>query len=449
MWPTSINARCRFSLLACALLALGCGSREAASNEPLTLIVSGDTAGWIVPCGCTSNQSGGLLRRGTFVKSSAGATMVVDAGGAASGASPYDQEKFKAIIAGERAMGVVAHNLGASEARLGVGFLRQLAADSPVPLVSCNVRDTTGALLVKPWLVHAAGGQRVLIIGALSDQTRIAGVDVAPPRPAIAAALTEAQGKFDRVVVLAYFPEDELLQLAENLPEVDAIIGGPTGQSVAPRLVGPTMVASATNKGKFLAKLDVPAKGSTETWRGEIVEMSAEIAEDAQQRENLQQFYAVLAEKDFTPQQTSFAPALPPGAPDDFRLAGTRTCQDCHEAEHKAWQQSGHAHAWQSLEKTRSHVDAYCQQCHTTGYGLPGGFESVARSSGMTSVGCESCHGPSAAHAREPSVATAYGGQSANQCTRCHDRENSPAFAYEAYWPRIRHGEKPAPAVNP
>jgi hypothetical protein len=28
----------------------------------------------------------------------------------------------------------------------------------------------------------------------------------------------------------------------------------------------------------------------------------------------------------------------------------------------------------------------------------------------------------------------------ADQCVRCHDRENSPTFAYTAFWEKIRHG---------
>jgi hypothetical protein len=70
---------------------------------------------------------------------------------------------------------------------------------------------------------------------------------------------------------------------------------------------------------------------------------------------------------------------------------------------------------------------------------MPGGFESVRRSSAMTSVGCEACHGPSLAHVREPSVKTTYVAK--NQCTACHDAENSPKFGYDEYWKLIRHGD--------
>src|SRR5688572_28723578 len=54
------------------------------SDRPLTLLVSGDTAGWIVPCGCASNQSGGLLRRGSHVEALRRRAELIyaDAGGA-------------------------------------------------------------------------------------------------------------------------------------------------------------------------------------------------------------------------------------------------------------------------------------------------------------------------------------------------------------------------------
>jgi hypothetical protein len=124
-------------------------------------------------------------------------------------------------------------------------------------------------------------------------------------------------------------------------------------------------------------------------------------------------------------------------------VAGTERCRDCHAAEHAVWEQSRHRSAWQSLLPNGSQVDPFCQHCHTTGYGQAGGFRSLANADALKSVGCESCHGPSQAHADDPKHATAYAGQAADQCLHCHDRENSPQFEYEAYWKRIQHGRKP------
>ena len=46
----------------CAAL-VGCRPGGA---TPLAVVVSGDTSGWIAPCGCVSNQSGGLARRAAY-----------------------------------------------------------------------------------------------------------------------------------------------------------------------------------------------------------------------------------------------------------------------------------------------------------------------------------------------------------------------------------------------
>ena len=51
-------------------------------------------------------------------------------------------------------------------------------------------------------------------------------------------------------------------------------------------------------------------------------------------------------------------------------------------------------------------------------------------------VGCEACHGPSAAHVGDPKARTALYAQARDRCESCHDRENSPQFAYAAYWAR-------------
>jgi hypothetical protein len=271
---------------------------------------------------------------------------------------------------------------------------------------------------------------------------------VTPPRQAVLEALRSAAGTFDMAIVLAYLPEDELRQFVEALPEVDVVIGGPTGQPISPKLVGPTLLCSATNKGKFLAQLDAPAPGSADRWKGIIVELNDKIADDARQMANIEAFRAELARRDFTPEQTAFATPMPAGMPKGFAVAGTVACRKCHEEDCQSWSKSAHAAAWKVLQEKGAHVDPECQRCHTTGYGLPGGFASPRRSAPLAAVGCESCHGPSQGHVSEPAVRTAHFTLAKNQCTGCHDRENSPKFAYDQYWAKIAHGERPARAVE-
>jgi hypothetical protein len=429
------------ALLSCALAA---GCRPGGAGRPLTVVVSGDTAGWIVPCGCTSNQSGGLPRRASLVEGLRGSASVIlaDVGGAPQGTSPYDRAKFEAIARGELLMGIAAHNIGASEAKLGLAELRRLAVKLGFPWLSANVRDRADQFVGEPVRICSAGGRRVALVGVLSERYATRELRVAPPRRAVIEALLRVDRQYDSAIVLAYLPEDELRRLAEALPEVDVVLGGPTGQPIAPKRLGPTLLASATSKGKFVVELDAPPVNSTERWTGRIVELDGRFADDPRQTANLKEFRSDLAGWDFSPGQTSFAEPLPAGLPKGYAVAGTESCRRCHAADGETWQKSKHAGAWKSLAASGAEVDPECQRCHTTGYGLPGGFASVRRSKALVDVGCESCHGPSQGHAADPAVHTIHFRQAKDQCQGCHDRENSPKFAYDEYWRKIQHGQK-------
>jgi hypothetical protein len=421
------------------------GPSAASQTAPVTLIVSGDTAGWIVPCGCTSNQSGGLLRRASFVAGlrNQGPAIVADAGGAPGGVTSYHRARFEAILDGELLMGIAAHNLGEPEAALGVDYLRKEANERKVPFISANLRDAAGNLVVEPYRVVEAGGVRVALIGVLRAYGAGASHSdwrVDEPREAVLRALTDAAGKFDRAVVLAHLRTPDLRELAAALPEVDAVIGGPTGQSLAPERAGRVLLASATNKGKFLITVPLTADGSDPFPGAKVVELSDQFEDDPVQTANLSAFRKELARRDFEATETGlvgeFRGDLAPG----YKVAGSKACADCHPAEFATWSESAHADAWQTLVASGVEVDPSCQMCHTTGYGLPDGFQSLARSQTRVAVGCESCHGPSQAHADRPTRRTPFTAR--DQCTKCHDHENSPQFVFEAYWSKIEHGRE-------
>jgi Cytochrome c554 and c-prime len=417
-------------------------SREA-SAKPLALVVSGDTAGWIMPCGCTANQSGGLLRRATYLKqlSEEMDVLFVDAGGAASGTSPYFRTKFEAILRGELAMNVEAHNIGGSEAALGGEYLRWLAKEMRVPFVSANIRDASGVPIAESVRIIERGGLKIGVTGVLSKRYASPQCVVEDPREAVLKIATQIKGRADRLVVLAYMPEEELRLFAAAVPEASAVVGGPTGQSIAPQTVGSTTLGSATNKGKFLIRLNVLPE---QRWTGEVIELTPSFADDSEQQANVRRYLDDLSVKDFTAADTGVTPPLPGKLPADYRIAGSSSCQRCHGQDCSSWAGSKHAHAWQTLTERGYHVDSYCQHCHTTGFGLPGGFESATKAGQLHSVGCESCHGPSHAHAKNPKVRTMFAAK--DQCATCHDRENSPTFQYDTFWPKMRHGE---PAMPP
>ena len=412
------------------------------TDRPLVILISGDTAGWIVPCGCASNQSGGLLRRATYAADLRKRVdlIVADVGGAPGGTSPYQRVKFEAILDGELAMGIAAHNIGGPEADLGVDYLRQLIDTKKVPFISANLRDADGEPVADLLRIVEIADRRVALAGVLSPQYAAAGMQITDPKTALLGCIAEAGDRYDTLVVLAYLPEDELHELAGALPEADVIVGGPTGQSIPPRTVGQALLTSATNKGKFLVRLETLPQTPDLQWTAYFAEMGPDLTDHPNQLDNLQHYLDELARRDFKPRQTGLVAPTPPGIPESYRIAGNRSCLECHEEDCRLWEESKHAEAWQVLEEQGKHVDPACQQCHTTGYGLPGGFASVRGTAARRAVGCENCHGPSAAHVDAPSEKTPF--DAGDQCIRCHDHENSPEFDYDEYWQNIHHGDE-------
>lgn len=435
------------------LTMLGSCDRDRASKVSVSaIVISGDTGGWIVPCGCTANQSGGLLRRGTLLRQlrAAGPTIYADVGGAGAGTSPYQAVKFEYILRGEKLMGVSAHNLGSNELAQGGARIQEIEKRLAIPFISANTQTHDGMPIVEPMRIETLGGKRIALVGVVSPKFATSEISVSDPVSAISAAIASQKGNYDALIVLAYLPEDELNHLAAALPEADAIIGGPTGQAVVPQKSGAVLVGASTNKGKFLVRLTPAA--DPHSWSGSIDELTAGISDDAEQVANLNAYLAELAQKDFPAADSGFAPTLPDNAPASYRIAGTQSCASCHAAEQKAWQNSPHALAWSVLVAKNFHVDSSCQQCHTTGFGLPGGFVSRSTTPTLVNVGCENCHGPSQAHLQDPHVHTTYA--AFDQCIRCHDHENSPLFEKNSFWARIAHGHRadgsvPAPDQTP
>jgi Cytochrome c554 and c-prime len=419
-----------------AMMLAGCG-RSSPTTKPALIVISGDTDGWIVPCGCTANQSGGLLRRGTYLNDLRKTANLIyaDVGGATSGNSPYQQAKLEAILNGEKQMGIAAHNLGKSELAFGPDALRNLATKTGVTFISANTRATDGQPLALPLIILPLDGKRIALVGVVDPTYATNQITADDPRSAIMSIIASHRTEFDSLIVLAYMPQNELSKLADALPEADAVVGGPTGQPIVPTMQGHVLLAAATSKGKFLARLQVPQ--ADHPWTGAVDELGPTLADDPTQLENLHAYLAILGQRDFSAAQSGLVPPIPTGVPADYRIAGSTSCISCHAAESAQWQSTHHASAWTTLVNKGFQVDSYCQQCHTTGYGLPGGFESRSQSMALVSVGCESCHGPSLAHVHDPHVHTPF--DAMDQCVRCHDQENSPQFDRPTYWAEIRH----------
>ena len=135
------------------------------------------------------------------------------------------------------------------------------------------------------------------------------------------------------------------------------------------------------------------------------------------------------------------------------RYVGPQVCARCHPRQAESWQKTRMANSFDVLrarvkpaEKKMGGLDPdkdytrdpFCLPCHTTGYGLTGGFVSLKKTPGMAGVTCEACHGHGGTYANtimnakdaafklaEARMAGFVYPPTARICRRCHN-EDSP-----------------------
>ena len=156
-------------------------------------------------------------------------------------------------------------------------------------------------------------------------------------------------------------------------------------------------------------------------------------------------------------------------------------CKSCHFKQWKSWKETKMAQAFEVLKpgvsiesKQKRNFDPQrdytedpnCLPCHTTGYGLPGGYQiprnaryKVRKAAEQTEGGtCEACHGPGSlygpvhkdvddkARPYKPEEFYAVGEYQVNRqvCVRCHNRRNPTAepdyhFDFQAHKDKDTH----------
>ncbi len=98
----------------------------------------------------------------------------------------------------------------------------------------------------------------------------------------------------------------------------------------------------------------------------------------------------------------------------EAKYVGPKKCASCHPQQAASWAETRMAKSFEvlragikvkekemvKLDPNRDYThDPLCLRCHTTGYGLVGGFESIETTPEMAGVTCESCHGHGGSYA--------------------------------------------------
>jgi hypothetical protein len=441
-------------LLAATVLA-GC-RMMGRPPERLVIFVSGDSRGYLEPCGCRRDQAGGLPGRATVIAGSkVPDRLVLDAGNLTPGGRPYELLKLRYLMQGMEKIGYDAVNLGKQEAELDLNTLQAALGGSRLPFVSANlVRKSDHQRLAAPYRILQRGALKVGVTGVTAAEPRDVGpgLEVRPPLEALDEVVPELKQQCDYLIVLAFVDEDSIREIADKLPEVNCILGGDVPQSSnTVQEINRAVVFNVVDKGKVIGEIALRRQGGAyrvERSRG-IKIVGERLTPDPTMVALIARYKNELRQRRYELASIEGMERIPGPESTADEFVGEQNCVSCHPGAHQVWNTSQHARAFPTLIRKKSEFDPVCLSCHTVGYGLYSGFVDAQRTPRLEGVQCESCHGRGKEHVRAhpPSAGTRAALRPPSTlkpvtpatCVRCHDQENSENFQYASFWPKILH----------
>ncbi|MBF0509104.1 MAG: cytochrome c family protein [Deltaproteobacteria bacterium] len=117
-------------------------------------------------------------------------------------------------------------------------------------------------------------------------------------------------------------------------------------------------------------------------------------------------------------------------------FVGAAACKDCHATEFKnftAYAKKAHSYSKIAVMKRELTEQEFrgCLECHTTGYGQPGGFRSEGETPHLKDPGCEVCHGPGSLHVKSEDAKDIKRKLNMADCEKCHSPERIKTFNYK------------------
>lgn len=444
----------------------------------IALFYSMGIRGNLEVCGCPIHPLGGVARRMGYInafrkRSPDAAVLQVDAGYIFSDDMNLDGTDLRAdaklmndwIVRANEVMGLDVVNLGFRDLLYAGSLLKPDANLKPEKssLISANVKAAgPDRVSPAPYVIKIVTGKRlsqpvrIAFIGLSDvapderkDQVAKSGFVIDDPLTAARAALDEVRDKADVTVIVGYLKLQTVNKLAMRNPDLDLIIAAEErGIVFDPKQVNNTLVVYAAKETKHLGELRVytDADGVVERFTARYVELDEIIPDDKQMAE-----ITAGARKEIDVVQTRLAEeeaAVIAGKPLDTPFTLSESCAQCHKDEYETWKNSRHSHAFAALEEKQRMFDSNCVGCHSLGF-RDRGFISVKATPQFANVHCESCHGPGAEHIKAPTAGNYKTPPKNQSCLVCHDRDNSPDFNFEKYWPVIAHKNSFKPEAAP
>lgn len=186
-------------------------------------------------------------------------------------------------------LGLAVMAVGNHEFDYGLGVLRKFAAR--FPMVSANIEAPPGAFPeLRPWMVlKAKGGIRIVVFGLIQLESG-SGMPAAHPEKikelrfsdplAKALELKKLRASGQVLIGLTHLGHEQDRRLAEEMPELDVIIGGHGHTRIDPAVnVNGVLVAQAGSDNLFLGRIDLLIRD------GRVIEKTGRLIDLSQVRD--------------------------------------------------------------------------------------------------------------------------------------------------------------------
>jgi 2',3'-cyclic-nucleotide 2'-phosphodiesterase (5'-nucleotidase family) len=431
-------------LIRAALIVLLGTVPVSAATVPLTIIYSGNLDGELEPCGCSDEGNlGGIKRRTTTldnIKEQNPDAVIISAGGLIASEGTNDFLKAVYIL---KAFSTLPYDaIGVQWKDLNYGV--ELTTKEQLPWVASN------------WLADDFARSRTITRTINNNKIAIRfftwlDPDSSPIRQMpggipvtyddigkLAKELSAAKSQQSLTVLTTTLPL-EIIQEQLPLDAVDILFVRAAYEVYGePKKVGNTLVLEPGSRGMRLGKLGLTLENnhSIKSWKHEVISMPGSVPDAPRMAAWYDEYNARVKEEYL--KRVELRKQRESG---ESPFIGEEQCKTCHASQHKIWQESEHAIAFEDLEAVKKSFDPECIQCHVVGFNKPGGFVDINLTPHLMNVQCENCHGASKEHAQS-------GGQKpvANKgwpkekiCGQCHVQKHSPAFELDKYWPKIAH----------
>ncbi len=438
----------RRALVIVLSLALGLGLCLWPRNPRLTademarqqfawrIVISGQSLGYLEPCGCAEGMLGGLPRRAAWVErlreNRPEPVVLLDNGEWSAGVDMLQEYKLRAFSKAFDMIGPHVARPGLHDLPVGTRALSAYAGTA-MQLVSADLRCELWPAFID---IEVAG--QALRITSLSDPRRaleyeaVLGAEgtLLDPAQALAGVVEDLPQGALLLVLFGGGQESARALFSDSRADLVVVAEEGDAQPFAERLETGCLLLGVGTKGRYLQELGYIADSGLVHTRE--IALGNSIPDQPQVRGVLQDFEAELV-RDNLAQLLAARKTVTGG-----NFVGSSACKDCHQQAWQTWQSAKHAHGLETLEALGRDKNPECLACHTVGYGFETGFVARETTPDLAGIGCESCHGVGSEHVLDPTRTLGLAGEAS--CRTCHDALNSPRFNFREYWPKIAHG---------